>query len=199
MRSNCSTLDDPDRLVIDTATSLSADVPPPLKEDALPDGVSLSVFGGLSLLSFDASRYAPHVVAAPSGAALSVAELVRLTGYRLAPGLGGRATFAFAVKGNDPVTIRAGFPVKADLADVPAPVLRRSPWYRTTSTWMRVARIIEGSETVALLVGGERIARSAGGVTITLETSPARWQGAAHRARLLTGRSTTPRVVRARG
>jgi len=79
-QSQVMTLDDPDRLVIDTATSLSADVPPPLKEDALPDGVSLSVFGGLSLLSFDASRYAPHVVAAPSGAALSVAELVRRGG-----------------------------------------------------------------------------------------------------------------------
>ncbi|AWN24432.1 hypothetical protein DKM44_02910 [Deinococcus irradiatisoli] len=74
--SQVMTLDDPDRLVIDTATSLSADVPPPVKEDALPDGVSLRVFGGLSLLSFDPARYAPHVVAAPSGSALSVAELV---------------------------------------------------------------------------------------------------------------------------
>ncbi|GAA4009137.1 hypothetical protein GCM10022631_21810 [Deinococcus rubellus] len=79
-QSQVMTLDDPDRLVIDTATSLSADVPPPIKEDALPDGVSLNVFGGLSLLSFDASRYAPHVVTAPSGAALSVAELVRRGG-----------------------------------------------------------------------------------------------------------------------
>ena len=42
---------------------------------------------------------------------------------------------------------------------------------------MRIARIVEGSETVALLVGGERIARSAGGVTIALEASAARWQG----------------------
>lgn len=79
-QSQVMTLDDPDRLVIDTATSLSADVPPPIKEDALPDGVSLSVFGGLSLLSFDAGRYVPHVVTAPSGAALSVAELVRRGG-----------------------------------------------------------------------------------------------------------------------
>ncbi len=51
----------------------------------------------------------------------SVAELVRLTGYRLAPGIGGRATLAFVVRGTAPVVIRAGFPVKADLADLPIP------------------------------------------------------------------------------
>ncbi len=78
--SQVMTLDDPHRLVIDTATNLSADVPPPIKEDALPSGVSLNVFGGLSLLSFDPARYVPHVVAAPSGAALSVAELVQRGG-----------------------------------------------------------------------------------------------------------------------
>jgi hypothetical protein len=85
-----------------------------------------------------------------------------------------------------------------DLADVPAPALRRCPWYRTTATWMRIARIIEGSDTVALLVGGERIARSSGGVTIALEASPARWHGSGHRARLFTGVQPVPRVVRAR-
>jgi hypothetical protein len=63
---------------------------------------------------------------------------------------------------------------------------------------MRVARIIEGSETAAVLIGGERIARSAGGVTIALEVSPARWQGAAHRARVFAGVVPAPRVVQAR-
>ncbi len=52
----------------------------------------------------------------------SVAELVRLLGYRLSPGLGGRATFAFEVKGDEPVDIPAGFALKAELADVPKPV-----------------------------------------------------------------------------
>ena len=81
--------------------------------------------------------------------------------------------------------------VVLDLADVPAPALRRFP----LTTWMRVARIIEGSDTVALLVGRERIARSAGGVTIALEASPPRWQGSAHRARVLTGLHAIPRVI----
>jgi hypothetical protein len=82
-----------------------------------------------------------------------------------------------------------------DLADVPAAALRHFP----CTTWMRIARIIEGSETVALLVASERLGRSAGGVTIAGEASPARWQGATPRARLFTGVEPAPRVVRARG
>ncbi len=35
---------------------------------------------------------------------------------------------------------------------------------------MRLARVIEGSQTVALLVAAEHLARSPGGVTIVLET-----------------------------
>lgn len=46
----------------------------------------------------------------------SVAELVRLLGYRLAPGVGGEATFALAVKGTEPVVVPKGFGLKADLA-----------------------------------------------------------------------------------
>jgi hypothetical protein len=82
-----------------------------------------------------------------------------------------------------------------DLADVAASVVRRFPF----TTWMRVARTIEGSDTVALLVASERTARSPLGVTVALEASPARWMGAgASRARLFAGVRPAPRVVRAR-
>jgi hypothetical protein len=84
--------------------------------------------------------------------------------------------------------------VVLDLADVPSAAIRRFP----CTTWLRVARIIEGSNTVALLVGVDRIGRSAGGVTIALETSQARWIGGAPRARLFSGVEPSPRVVRAR-
>lgn len=47
----------------------------------------------------------------------SVADLVRLLGYRLSPALGGNATFAFEVKGDEPVLVPANFPVKAQLED----------------------------------------------------------------------------------
>ena len=84
--------------------------------------------------------------------------------------------------------------VVLDLADVPVPAIRRFP----ATTWMRAARLVEGRDTVALLVGAERIARSAGGATILLETARPGWRGTAHRARLFTGVEPAPRVVRAR-
>jgi hypothetical protein len=45
----------------------------------------------------------------------SIADLVRLLGYRLAPGLGGAGDFAFEVSGDEPVTIPKGFPLTAQV------------------------------------------------------------------------------------
>jgi hypothetical protein len=52
----------------------------------------------------------------------SIADLVRLLGYSLSPGVGGKATFAFAVKGTQPVTVPAKFPIKAQLEGAEQPV-----------------------------------------------------------------------------
>ena len=52
----------------------------------------------------------------------SIADLVRLVGYRLSPGLGGKATFAFEVKGDKPVVIPKGFPIKAQVEGAEKPV-----------------------------------------------------------------------------
>jgi RecA/RadA recombinase len=83
-----------------------------------------------------------------------------------------------------------------DLADVPPIAIRRFP----QTTWMRAARLLEqgGRDSVALLVGEERIARSAGGASLALDTSRANWRGATPRARLFTGVDPAPRVVKAR-
>lgn len=81
-----------------------------------------------------------------------------------------------------------------DLADVPAAGLRALPF----TTWFRLARVIEGSQTAAVIVASEHVSRSAGGATIQLasEPSPARWMGPhAHRARVLRGIGMRPRVV----
>ncbi|HET7694258.1 MAG TPA: hypothetical protein VFK57_01015 [Vicinamibacterales bacterium] len=88
--------------------------------------------------------------------------------------------------------------VVLDLADVPLAVLRRCPWYRTSATWMRLARSVEGTDTVALVVGGEHVARSSGGATIACDAVPGRWQGTADRARVFAGVDPSPRVVSAR-
>jgi hypothetical protein len=79
-----------------------------------------------------------------------------------------------------------------DLADVPAPLLRRLPF----TTWFRLARIIEGGQTAALVVGPERLGRSAGGVTIALgQETKLRWRGASDRARLFEGIVPRARIV----
>jgi len=48
----------------------------------------------------------------------SISDLVRLLGYRLSPGLGGRGTFAFEVKGTKAITVPRGFSVKAKVEGI---------------------------------------------------------------------------------
>jgi hypothetical protein len=84
--------------------------------------------------------------------------------------------------------------VVLDLAGVAAPSLRRLP----STTWLRLARMVEGSDTVALILADTRLARSAGGATLACETAAAAWQGGSHRSRVFTGLDASPRVVGAR-
>jgi hypothetical protein len=49
-----------------------------------------------------------------------------------------------------------------DAAEAPADAIRRLPF----TTWMRLQRIVEGSQTTCLLVGGEPMARSSAGLTL---------------------------------
>src|SRR5690349_14813671 len=74
------------------------------------------------ILTFYQEQYANEAYLRTAAWRESIAELVRLTGYRLAPGIGGRATLAFEARGTSALTIREGFPVKLDLegASVPA-------------------------------------------------------------------------------
>jgi len=81
-----------------------------------------------------------------------------------------------------------GFSVAAiDLADAPPSALHRLPF----TTWMRVQRMIEGSETACLIAGPHPIGRSAGGLSLTLDGA-SRWTDAMDR---LTGLDTVVRVV----
>lgn len=86
--------------------------------------------------------------------------------------------------------------VALDLADVAPIVVRRLPF----TTWLRLARIVEGGRTACVLVGAQPIARSPGGVTMALEAgrSASRWSGAHDRARLFRGLELKPRVVSVR-
>lgn len=105
--------------------------------------------------------------------------------------------------------------VVLDMADVPTAALRRIPY----TTWLRVQRVIEGSDTTCVLLAPEPLARSAGGVTITLLQTPdgaaaapatastppvdtvttrVAWQGSAPRARRFDGLRFEARVASSR-
>ncbi len=58
--------------------------------------------------------------------------------------------------------------VVLDVADVPVRLLRGVPF----TTWMRLHRLIAGSETACVLVTPQPIGRSAGGASIRLEPRP---------------------------
>lgn len=80
-----------------------------------------------------------------------------------------------------------GFGVVAiDLADAPRAALNRIPF----TTWLRIQRVIEGSDTACVIIGPEPLARSAGGLTLSL-TGRSKWAGAS----FLAGLDITVRVV----
>lgn len=77
-----------------------------------------------------------------------------------------------------------------DLADVSPAALRRIP----STTWLRVQRTIEGSDTACVLAVPQTLARSAGGLTLAM-TSRARWAGTSDRSRHFAGLDVRVRVI----
>jgi hypothetical protein len=79
-----------------------------------------------------------------------------------------------AIKALTLVLQAGGFAIVAiDLADVHPRVLRSLPF----TTWLRLQRIVEGSDTACVLVTPEPLARSAGGLTVMC-TGQTTWSGA---------------------
>ncbi len=96
-----------------------------------------------------------------------------------------------ALKALNLVLQAGGFGIVAmDLADVPAVTLRQIPF----TTWPRVQRVIEGSDTACVLVTPEPLARSAGGLTLSLATRST-WAGMSDRSHVLQGIDLHVRVV----
>lgn len=105
---------------------------------------------------------------------------------------------ARALKAMNLVLQAGGFAIVAfDLADVSPMAIRQFPY----TTWKRIALVIEGSQTAAVLLGADRIARSPGGVTVALDAAAAAprgtWHGEADRARFLGAVAVQPRIVSA--
>jgi hypothetical protein len=103
-----------------------------------------------------------------------------------------------AIKALNLVLQAGGFAVVAiDLADIHPRVIKSLPF----TTWLRLQRIVEGSDTACLLVTPEPLARSAGGLTVMC-TGQATWSGQTARgqtARGQTARDATAEAVRLTG
>jgi recombination protein RecA len=83
--------------------------------------------------------------------------------------------------------------VVLDVAEAPGDALRRLPF----TTWLRLQRMVEGSQTTCLLVGGETMARSSAG--LTLRAGIRDWGlGIRFGQRLFEGLNIQTRVIRAR-
>jgi hypothetical protein len=139
-------------------------------------------------------RFDP-VSGAAAGLDLSSLLWVRERGRELSRDLS--QTVKRALKALGLVLDAGGFGVVVlDLADVPERAIRQIP----LTTWMRVSRLLENSQTVGLLLGPEPIARSAEGQTVVLQSSSiaGRWSGTHDRNRLLQGLECQARVIRAR-
>jgi hypothetical protein len=98
--------------------------------------------------------------------------------------------------------------VVLDLIDAPVSALARVP----RSTWLRLQRVVEGSETALVLLASAPVARSASGLSIAtgapqpsgterrdFRPAGARWKGQHDRTRRLAGLRTSVRATSPRG
>ena len=92
-----------------------------------PDDPAIALLEGASILgdilTFYQETYANEAFLRTAQWRDSVSDLVRLLGYRLSPSIGGKTVFAFEIKKDDPVTIPAGFPLKATLEGLETPAV----------------------------------------------------------------------------
>ena len=129
-------------------------------------------------------------VASAASAGVELERLLWIRGHSTPPTLIDR-TIERALKALNLVLQAGGFGVVAiDFSDAPVAALNRIPF----TTWLRIQRTIEGSETACILVAPHPLARSAGGMTLSVTGCP-QWEGAADRSRRLAGIEVTLRVV----
>jgi hypothetical protein len=137
-------------------------------------------------------------VASASAAGIDLDRLLWIRGASSGPVLSERSESEGrivdrAIKALNLVLQAGGFAVVAiDLADVHPRVLKSLPF----TTWLRLQRIVEGSDTACLLVTSEPLARSAGGLTVMC-TGRTTWSGQTGRGQ--TGRGQTGRGQTGRG
>ncbi len=105
-----------------------------------PDDPAIALLEGASILgdilTFYQETYANEAFLRTAEWRESILDLVRLTGYRLSPALGGNATFAFEIKKDEPVSIPSGFPLKATLEELEKPAEFETTEEITAYPWL---------------------------------------------------------------
>ncbi|MGF1625582.1 MAG: hypothetical protein ACFCVH_11925 [Alphaproteobacteria bacterium] len=122
-------------------------------------GIALLECGAIAgeILAFYQQLYANEAWLRTAEWRESVARLVALTGYRLAPGLGGEAAFALEVTGDAPVTVPAGFPFKADIEGGEAPALFETIAETTAVPWLSWFSLYAKRKGPAAIAQGDRV------------------------------------------
>lgn len=105
-----------------------------------PDDPAVALMEGAAILgdilTFYQETYANEAYLRTAKWRESIADLVRLLGYRMSPAVGGNAVFAFELKKEEPVTIPVGFPVKATLEELPKPAEFETTEEITAYPWL---------------------------------------------------------------
>jgi hypothetical protein len=90
-----------------------------------PDDPGIALLEGAAILcdilTFYQELYANEAWLRTASWPESITQLVRLTGYRQAPGLGGSGVVAFELNGTQAVTVPAAFPLSVQIAGAPSP------------------------------------------------------------------------------
>ena len=136
--------------------------------------------GGIAALVDTTDRFD---VASAVAAGIDLERLLWVRGYATAHSdraNGALSALERAIKALNLILQAGGFSVVAiDLTDVPAALLKRLPF----TTWLRLQRAIEGRDTTCVLLVAEPLARSAGGLTVSL-TGQGSWHGQGQFGRL---------------
>ena len=134
---------------------------------ALLEGAAILV----DILTFYQELYANEAFLRTATWRDSVVDLVKLLGYRVSPGVGGNATFAFDVRGDAAVTVPAGFPVKADLAPLTssADFETVGPAPATVYPWLGKINLYAPQQAVSFAAGVTDLVVTAGDAGLTFK------------------------------
>ena len=122
-------------------------------------GIALLECGAVAaeILAFYQELYANEAWLRTADWRESIGRLAALTGYRLAPGLGGEAAFALAVSGNRAVAVPAGFPFKVDLDQLAEPAKFESTEEVTCYPWLSRFSLYRKRLGPASIAQGDRV------------------------------------------